>query len=361
MNESLKNEAQKRALEAAISQITKAFGKDSIRRIGDKKIDNIEVISTGSLALDCSLGIKGFPLGRVVEISGAESSGKTTLALHVLAQTAKAGGSCAFIDAEHALDLKYAKKIGVDVNNLYVSQPDNGEQALEILDKLVASSAFKCIVVDSVAALVPRSEIEGEMGDSHMGLQARLMSQALRKLTGSISKTNCLVIFINQVRQKIGISFGDSETTTGGLALKFYSSIRIKVQPLAMIKKNDLVVGREIAFKIIKNKCYAPGAQARSVIRYGLGISRVDELFEYGVTFGIIKKAGSWCSYVENGVEKKIGQGKDSALEFLRQPQNASLCELITKKAYENIGSLDLDKEVELDLESELIKEDDKK
>lgn len=305
---------KQKALEAAMAQIEKNFGKGSIMRFGDKKIEKMEAISTGSLALDTALGIGGFPEGRIVEISGEESSGKTTLALHVIAEAQKKGGVCAFVDAEHALDVKYAKKIGVDVANLLISQPDSGEQALEIVDSLVRSGVIKCIVVDSVAALVPKVELEGDMESVQMGTQARLMSKALRKLTGSISKTGCLVIFINQVRQKIGVIFGDPETTTGGVALKFYSSVRIKVKPLTMIKKDDKVIGREVALRVIKNKCSAPGAVAKTVINYGMGISRNDELLDYALKFELIKKAGSWYS----AGDQKIGQGREAAVEYLK-------------------------------------------
>lgn len=325
---------KQKALEAAISQIEKLYGKGSIRRIGDKKIEAMEVISTGSLSLDCALGIGGFPEGRVVEISGEESSGKTTLALHVIAEAQKKGGICAFVDAEHALDFHYARKIGVDVENLLISQPDSGEQALEIVDSLVRSNVIKCVVVDSVAALVPKAELEGDMGASHMGLQARLMSQALRKLTGSISKSGCLVIFINQIRQKIGVMFGDPETTTGGVALKFYSSIRIKVKPLTVIKKDEKVVGREVAFRIVKNKCFAPGAVAKTVIAYGVGISKVDEIADYALNFNMIQKAGSWYSIKDN----KIGQGRDAVIAYLKNPANKAFVEEVEKKAKSMIG-----------------------
>lgn len=318
---------QEKALEAAIGHIEKMFGKGSIMKFGDQNPEEIEVIPTGSLALDCALGIGGFPIGRIVEISGEESSGKTTLALHVMAESQKLGGKCAFIDAEHALDLGYAKKIGLKVEDLLISQPDTGEQALEIVDILVRSGGISCIVIDSVAALVPKAEIEGDMGQSHMGLQARLMSQALRKLTGSISKSGCLVIFINQLRQKIGVMFGDPETTTGGVALKFYSSVRIKVKPLATLKDGDKVVGREISFRIIKNKCYAPGAVAKTVISYGHGISRLDELLEFGVNLGLITKAGAWYAVGD----KKIGQGKDAAKAYLKTAPASFINEIVKK------------------------------
>lgn len=316
-----------KALEAAVANIEKMFGKGSIMKFGNKEIEEMEVIPTGSLALDCALGIGGFPTGRIVEISGEESSGKTTLALHVMAEAQKMGGACAFIDAEHALDVNYAKRIGVNIDELLISQPDSGEQALEIVDSLVRSGAVKCIVVDSVAALVPKAELEGDMGASHMGLQARLMSQALRKLTGSISKSGCLIIFINQVRQKIGVMFGDPETTTGGVALKFYSSIRIKVKPLTMIKKDEKVVGREIAFRVIKNKCYAPGAVAKTVISYGTGISRADELLEYALSFNMIQKSGAWYS----AGDQKLGQGRDAAKEYMERAPKAFVDEIVKR------------------------------
>ena len=333
-NDNKANDLHKaKALEAAVANIEKMFGKGSIMKFGSKNIEEMEVIPTGSLALDCALGIGGFPTGRVIEISGEESSGKTTLALHVMAQAQKLGGTCAFIDAEHALDINYAKRIGVNIDELLISQPDSGEQALEIVDNLVRSGVIKCIVIDSVAALVPKAELEGDMGASHMGLQARLMSQALRKLTGSISKSGCLVIFINQVRQKIGVMFGDPETTTGGVALKFYSSIRIKVKPLSVIKKDEKVVGREVAFRVIKNKCYAPGAVAKTIISYGTGISRVDELLEYALNFNMIQKAGAWYAIGD----KKIGQGRDAAKAYMQTAPASFLAE-VEKKAKDQIG-----------------------
>ncbi len=338
-NDNKANDLRKaKALEAAVANIEKMFGKGSIMKFGNKQVEEMEVVPTGSLALDCALGIGGFPTGRVIEISGEESSGKTTLALHVMAQAQKLGGTCAFIDAEHALDINYAKRIGVNIEELLISQPDSGEQALEIVDNLVRSGVIKCIVIDSVAALVPKAELEGDMGASHMGLQARLMSQALRKLTGSISKSGCLVIFINQVRQKIGVMFGDPETTTGGVALKFYSSIRIKVKPLGVIKKDEKVIGREVAFRVIKNKCYAPGAVAKTIISYGTGISRVDELLEYALTFNMIQKAGAWYAIGD----KKIGQGREAAKAYM-QTAPASFLEEIEKKAKDSIGKFDQD------------------
>jgi len=305
-----------KALAAALSQIEKQFGKGSIMRMGDNEVDvDIQSISTGSLGLDIALGIGGLPRGRVVEIYGPESSGKTTLTLSVIAQMQKAGGTAAFIDAEHALDPQYAAKLGVNVPDLLISQPDTGEQALEIADMLVRSGSVDIVVVDSVAALTPRAEIEGEMGDSHMGLQARLMSQALRKLTGNIKRTNTLVIFINQIRMKIGVMFGNPETTTGGNALKFYSSVRLDIRRTGAIKRGDEVVGAETRVKIIKNKVAPPFKQAEFDILYGEGISREGEIIELGVNLKFIEKAGSWYSY--NG--EKIGQGKDNARQFLKE------------------------------------------
>jgi recombination protein RecA len=305
-----------KALAAALSQIEKQFGKGSIMRMGDGEIDaDIQSVSTGSLGLDIALGIGGLPRGRVVEIYGPESSGKTTLTLSVIAQMQKAGGTAAFIDAEHALDPQYAAKLGVNVPDLLISQPDTGEQALEIADMLVRSGSVDIVVVDSVAALTPRAEIEGDMGDSHMGLQARLMSQALRKLTGNIKRTNTLVIFINQIRMKIGVMFGNPETTTGGNALKFYASVRLDIRRTGAIKRGDEVVGSETRVKVIKNKVAPPFKQAEFDILYGEGISREGEIIELGVNLKFVEKAGSWYSY--NG--EKIGQGKDNARQFLKE------------------------------------------
>lgn len=305
-----------KALAAALSQIEKQFGKGSIMRMGDNDVDvDIQSVSTGSLGLDIALGIGGLPRGRVVEIYGPESSGKTTLTLSVIAQMQKIGGTAAFIDAEHALDPQYAAKLGVNVPDLLISQPDTGEQALEIADMLVRSGSVDIVVVDSVAALTPRAEIEGEMGDSHMGLQARLMSQALRKLTGNIKRTNTLVIFINQIRMKIGVMFGNPETTTGGNALKFYSSVRLDIRRTGAIKRGDEVVGAETRVKIIKNKVAPPFKQAEFDILYGEGISREGEIIELGVNLKFVEKAGAWYSY--NG--EKIGQGKDNARQFLKE------------------------------------------
>ena len=304
-----------KALAAALAQIEKQFGKGSIMRMGDSNIgDDIQAVSTGSLGLDIALGIGGLPRGRVVEIYGPESSGKTTLTLSVIAQMQKTGGVAAFIDAEHALDPQYAAKLGVNVPDLLISQPDTGEQALEIVDMLVRSGSVDIVVIDSVAALTPRAEIEGEMGDSHMGLQARLMSQALRKLTGNIKRTNTLVIFINQIRMKIGVMFGNPETTTGGNALKFYASVRLDIRRTGAIKKGDEVTGSETRVKVIKNKVAPPFKQAEFDILYGEGISREGEIIELGANLKFVEKAGSWYSY--NG--EKIGQGKDNAREYLK-------------------------------------------
>lgn len=305
-----------KALAAALSQIEKQFGKGSIMRYGDNEVEHdIQVVSTGSLGLDIALGVGGLPRGRVVEIYGPESSGKTTLTLQVIAEMQKVGGTCAFIDAEHALDVQYAAKLGVNLTDLLISQPDTGEQALEITDALVRSSSVDLIVIDSVAALVPKAEIEGEMGDSLPGLQARLMSQALRKLTASIKRTNCMVIFINQIRMKIGVMFGNPETTTGGNALKFYSSVRLDIRRIGAIKKGDEVVGNETRVKVVKNKIAPPFKQAEFDIMYGAGISREGEILDLGVTAGIVDKAGAWFSY--NG--ERIGQGRDNVREYLRE------------------------------------------
>jgi recombination protein RecA len=306
---------RKRALSAALGQIEKQFGKGTVMRMGDGgSARDIEVVSTGSITLDCALGIGGLPKGRVIEIYGPESSGKTTIALQVVAQAQKGGGTAAFVDAEHALDPTYAAKLGVEVDDLLVSQPDTGEQALEITDMLVRSGAVDVVVVDSVAALTPKAEIEGEMGDSHVGLQARLMSQALRKLTGNIKRSNCLVIFINQIRMKIGVMFGSPETTTGGNALKFYSSIRMDIRRIGSIKKGDEVIGNETRIKVVKNKMAPPFRQATFEILYGEGISKVGELIDLGVEHGLVGKSGAWYSYGD----ERIGQGKENARNFLR-------------------------------------------
>jgi recombination protein RecA len=310
------DENRSKALAAALAQIEKQFGKGSIMRMGDGSIaDDIQAVSTGSLGLDVALGIGGLPRGRVVEIYGPESSGKTTLTLSVIAQMQKLGGTAAFIDAEHALDPQYAQKLGVNVGELLISQPDTGEQALEIADMLVRSSAVDVIVIDSVAALTPKAEIEGEMGDSHVGLQARLMSQALRKLTANIKRTNTLVIFINQIRMKIGVMFGSPETTTGGNALKFYASVRLDIRRIGAIKKGDEVVGSETRVKVVKNKVAPPFKEAIFDILYGEGVSREGEIIELGVVHKFIDKSGAWYAYQG----EKIGQGKDNAREFLRE------------------------------------------
>jgi recombination protein RecA len=324
-----------KALSAALSQIEKQFGKGSIMRMGDSSIgEDIQAVSTGSLGLDIALGIGGLPRGRVVEIYGPESSGKTTLTLSVIAQMQKMGGVAAFIDAEHALDPQYAAKLGVNVPDLLISQPDTGEQALEIADMLVRSGSVDIVVIDSVAALTPRAEIEGEMGDSHMGLQARLMSQALRKLTGNIKRTNTLVIFINQIRMKIGVMFGNPETTTGGNALKFYASVRLDIRRIGAIKKGDEIIGSETRVKVIKNKVAPPFKQAEFDILYGEGISREGEIIELGVNAKFVEKAGAWYSY--NG--EKIGQGKDNAREYLRS--HPDIANEIDAKIRANIKAL---------------------
>ncbi|MGM0541746.1 MAG: recombinase RecA [Pseudomonadota bacterium] len=308
------NDNKQKALTAALGQIEKQFGKGSIMRMGDSSVSrDIEAVSTGSLGLDLALGIGGLPKGRVIEIYGPESSGKTTLTLHVIAEMQKLGGTAAFIDAEHALDPSYAEKLGVDIDNLLVSQPDNGEQALEITDSLVRSGAVDVVVIDSVAALTPKAEIEGDMGDSHMGLQARLMSQALRKLASNIKRTNTLVIFINQLRMKIGVMFGNPETTTGGNALKFYASVRLDIRRIGAIKKGDEILGNETRVKVVKNKVAPPFKQVQFDILYGQGISREGEIIDLGVQEGFIEKSGSWYAY--GG--KKIGQGKDNVRQYL--------------------------------------------
>lgn len=321
---------RKKALAAALGQIEKQFGKGSIMRMGDDNIaKDIKAISTGSLTLDIALGIGGLPAGRVVEIYGPESSGKTTLTLHAIAEAQKAGGTAAFVDAEHALDPQYAAKLGVDVDNLLVSQPDTGEQALEITDMLVRSGGVDIVVVDSVAALTPKAEIEGDMGDSHVGLQARLMSQALRKLTANIKRTNTLVIFINQIRMKIGVMFGSPETTTGGNALKFYSSVRMDIRRIGAIKKGDEVVGNETRVKVVKNKVAPPFRQAEFEILYNQGVSRTGEIIDLGVKCNLVQKSGAWYSY--NG--DKIGQGKENARQYLlERPEMAQEIEAAVRE-----------------------------
>jgi recombination protein RecA len=323
---------RKKALAAALGQIERQFGKGTVMRMGDgNAIGNIETISTGSLALDIALGAGGVPRGRVVEIYGPESSGKTTLTLHIIAEVQKIGGTAAFIDAEHALDPKYAEKLGVNVNDLLVSQPDTGEQALEVTDMLTRSAAVDVIVIDSVAALTPRAEIEGDMGDSHMGLQARLMSQALRKLTANIQKSNTLVIFINQIRMKIGVMFGNPETTTGGNALKFYASVRMDIRRTGAIKRGDEIVGNNTRVKVVKNKIAPPFKQAEFEILYGEGISREGELVELGVKEGLVGKAGSWYSYQGD----KIGQGKENARQYLKNnPEIANAIDKALRAKY---------------------------
>jgi len=324
---------KQRAIDAAVLQIERAFGKGSIMKLGSRPgAVDVDVVSTGSLGLDIALGIGGLPKGRVIEIYGPESSGKTTLALHVVAASQKAGGVCAFVDAEHALDPAYARKLGVNIDELLISQPDAGEQALEIADTLVRSNAVDVLVVDSVAALVPRAELEGEMGDSHVGLQARLMSQALRKLTSSISRSNCIVIFINQIRLKIGVMFGNPETTTGGNALKFYASVRLDIRRIGAIKDKDIVVGNQTRVKVVKNKMAAPFRVVEFDIMYGEGISKTGELVDLGVQAGVVEKSGAWFSYEG----QRIGQGRENAKQFLRD--NLSVAAAIEAKVRANAG-----------------------
>ncbi len=342
---------KQKALDTAISQIVKIFGNGSIMKLGQKPAVDVDVVSTGSIGLDMALGVGGLPRGRVIEIFGPESSGKTTLTLHVIAEAQKKGGNCAFIDAEHALDPAYAKKLGVDIDNLVISQPDTGEQALEIVDTLVRSGAIDVLVVDSVAALVPKAEIEGEMGDSHMGLQARLMSQALRKLTASISRTNCMVIFINQIRMKIGVMFGNPETTTGGNALKFYASVRLDIRRIGAIKDKEDTVGNQTRVKVVKNKVAPPFKMVEFDIMYGEGISHFGELIDLGVKAGIIEKAGAWFAYENN----KIGQGRENAKEYLKShPEIANKIEqLVRSKA----NVIELDVKIEEAAEPEEVEE----
>jgi len=326
---------RQRALDAALGQIERAFGKGSIMKLGAREpATEADVVSTGSLGLDIALGIGGLPRGRIVEIYGPESSGKTTLALHVIAEAQKSGGTCAFVDAEHALDPVYAKKLGVNVDELLISQPDAGEQALEIADTLVRSGAIDVLVVDSVAALVPRAELEGEMGDSHMGLQARLMSQALRKLTGSISRSRCMVIFINQIRQKIGVMFGNPETTTGGNALKFYASVRLDIRRIGAIKEKEQVTGNQTRVKVVKNKMAPPFRVVEFDIMYGEGVSKTGELIDLGVAAGIVEKSGAWFSY--SG--QRIGQGRENAKTFLRE--NKDVAQKVEQAIRENAGQV---------------------
>ena len=330
------NADKKRAIETAMAQIEKLYGKGSIMRFGDNTVSNVEAISTGSLALDLALGIGGLPKGRIIEIYGPESSGKTTLALHVLAQAQKAGGEVAFIDAEHALDIGYARALGVNVEDMLVSQPDTGEQALEITEALVRSGAIDVIVVDSVAALVPRAEIEGEMGDSFVGLHARLMSQALRKLAGAINKTNCIVIFINQLREKVGVMYGNPEVTTGGRALKFYASVRIDVRRIETLKNGSEMIGNRTRAKVVKNKMAPPFREAEFDIMYGEGISMLGELIDLGVKLDLVQKSGSWYSMGET----RIGQGRDSAKQYLRDnPEIAAKLEADIRRDFHKLMS----------------------
>lgn len=321
-----------KVLQAAISKIEKNYGKGSIMKLGDKAVEEVDTISTGSIALDSALGVGGFPKGRIIEIYGPESSGKTTLAIHAIAESQKNGGLAAFIDAEHAFDSNYAKKLGVDVDNLYISQPDNGEQALEIADNLISSGAVDIIVIDSVAALTPKSEIDGEMGDSKMGLHARLMSQALRKMTATISKTKCCCIFINQLRDKIGVMFGSPETTTGGNALKFYSSIRLDIRRIQAIKDGENNIGNRVRVKIVKNKVAPPFRQVEFDLLFGQGISKMGEMVDIGVDAGILKKSGSWFSYGET----KLGQGREAVKQLLAD--NPELQEEITAQIKEYLS-----------------------
>jgi len=325
--------AKLKALQEAMNKIEKDFGKGSIMKLGEEKIENVEVIPSGSISLDVALGVGGYPKGRIIEIYGPESSGKTTLAIHAIAEAQKAGGIAAFIDAEHAFDRFYAAKLGVDVDNLLISQPDNGEQALEIADQLIRSAAIDIVVVDSVAALTPKAEIEGDMGDNKVGLQARLMSQALRKLTATINKTNTTCIFINQLREKIGVMFGNPETTTGGNALKFYASVRLDIRKGTAIKDGDEIIGNEVKVKVVKNKVAPPFRRAQFEVLFGEGICRVGEIVDLGVEYGILEKSGSWFSY--NG--SKLAQGKEAAKKVLKD--NPELCEELTARIYEVINA----------------------
>lgn len=327
------DENKKKSLDLALKQIDKAFGKGTILRLGDKEIEPIDSISTGSIGLDIALGIGGVPKGRIIEIYGPESSGKTTLTLHLIAECQKAGGVCAFVDAEHALDVKYAKNLGIDTDNLYISQPDFGEQALDIVETLARSGAVDLIIVDSVAALTPKSEIEGDMGDQHVGLQARLMSQALRKLTGIVHKMGTTVVFINQIRMKIGaMGYGTPETTTGGNALKFYASVRLDVRKVATLKQSDEPIGNRVKVKVVKNKVAPPFKVAEFDIMFGEGISKEGEIVDYGVKLDIIDKSGAWFSYEST----KIGQGRENAKAFLKE--NLNIADEITAKIRENLG-----------------------
>jgi len=332
MSDNKEKEAKLKALQLAMEKLDKTYGKGSIMKLGDQPVVDVQAIPSGSVGLDLALGIGGYPKGRIVEIFGPESSGKTTLAIHAIAEAQKQGGIAAFVDAEHAFDKYYAEKLGVDTDELLISQPDNGEQALEIADNLIRSGAIDILVVDSVAALTPKAEIEGDMGDSRMGLQARLMSQALRKLTGSISKTNCTVIFINQLREKIGVMFGNPETTTGGNALKFYASVRIDIRRSTQIKEGDGVIGNKTKIKIVKNKVAPPFRRAEFDIMYGEGISKIGEIIDLGTEFNILKKSGSWYSYGE----VKLGQGRDSVKHILLD--NIELSDEIEEKIIAEIN-----------------------
>lgn len=340
MAKDVKNDNKARAIDLAISQIDRQFGKGSIMKLGDENAKvKVDVISTGCLSLDAALGIGGIPKGRITEIYGPESSGKTTLSIHVIAEAQKAGGYVAFIDAEHALDPTYAAKLGVNINELLVSQPDSGEQALEIAETLVRSNAIDVIIVDSVAALVPRAELEGDMGDSHMGLQARLMSQALRKLTGAVNKSNCCVIFINQIREKIGVMFGNPETTTGGRALKFYTSVRLEIRRIAAIKEGTNMIGNRTRVKIVKNKMAPPFRETEFDIMYGQGISYEGDLLDQAVEADIVQKSGSWFSYGD----ERMGQGRENAKEFLKN--NPEACQEIETKVKEYLGIIKTEEE----------------
>ncbi len=326
-------EAKLKALQLTLDKLDKTYGKGTVMKLGDSAVEEVEAISSGSLGIDLALGVGGYPRGRIIEIYGPESSGKTTLTLHAIAEAQKAGGIAAFIDAEHAFDRFYAQKLGVDIDNLIISQPDNGEQALEIAENLIRSGAIDLVVIDSVAALTPKSEIEGEMGDSKMGLHARLMSQALRKLTGTISKTNCTVFFINQLREKIGVMFGNPETTTGGNALKFYASVRIDIRKSTQIKDGDNVIGNRTKVKIVKNKVAPPFRTAEFDIMYGEGVSKVGEVLDLAVEFNIVKKSGSWFSYGET----KLGQGRDAVKSLIKD--NPELMDELEEKIKEEIKS----------------------
>ena len=335
MAEDKEKVAKLKALQLTLDKLDKAYGKGTVMKMGDVAIDDIEAISTGSLGLDLALGVGGYPRGRVIEIYGPESSGKTTLALHAIAEAQKAGGIAAFIDAEHAFDRFYAQNLGIDIDNLIISQPDHGEQALEIADNLISSGAIDIVVIDSVAALTPKSEIEGEMGDSKMGLHARLMSQALRKLTGTIHKTKCTVIFINQLREKIGVMFGNPETTTGGNALKFYASVRLDIRRRTQIKDGDKVIGNSTKVKVVKNKVAPPFRIAEFDIMYGKGVSKTGEILDLGVEFGIVKKSGSWFSYGDT----KLGQGRDAVKALIAD--NPDLAEELETKIKDFINNQD--------------------